>query len=183
MRVAANILSSRSFRRIVHPKVSISAKTYGTLAVDGDFVHFPREREGNIYSDNWSLNEDGVVPVGDLFRNARVPILTQRLPTKIEAGKIALESPKYHGDYVALEAGDGISHDDFTDKLTEVQDFLSTGIDLYVEDAFLGSFAKSRLGVRVISDSPAAALILRSLLVIHRTLENSVEENKPKLHH
>ena len=126
---------------------------------------WPREVEGNIYNDNWSLCEDGVVPTGTLFRNARLPVLTSRLPVKIEAGKAVVENPKYTGKYVSLEAGDGIQHEAFADALTAQQTYLSSGIDLFVEDAFMGTASSGRVGVRVVTDSPATAIIARTLMV------------------
>ena len=167
MRVAARFLSSKNARCFRQSYLAAPAKSLSTVAADEDFLNFPRQAEGNIYDDNWSLCADGVVPAGSLFRNARIPVLTQRLPSKVEGGKIALKNPKYKGQFVSLEAGDGIEHDDFSDSMVDSQKHLSSGIDLFVEDAFLGSFAPSRLGVRVISDSPAVALIVRSLLVFH----------------
>jgi hypothetical protein len=165
MRVAAKFLSSKNARCFRQSCLAAPTKSLSTVAGDEDFFSFPRQTEGNIYDDNWSLCADGVVPAGNAFRNARIPVLTQRLPSKVEAGKIALQNPKYKGPFVTLEAGDGIEHDDFSDCLVDSQNHLSSGVDLFVEDAFLGSFASSRLGVRIVSDSPAAALILRSLLV------------------
>lgn len=166
MRVAAKFLSSKNAHCFRQSRLAAPAKSFSTVSCDEDFLSFPRQTEGNIYDDNWSLCADGVVPAGNAFRNARIPVLTQRLPSKVEAGKIALQNPKYKGPFVTLEAGDGIEHDDFTDCLAESQTHLSSGVDLFVEDAFLGSFASSRLGVRVVSDSPAVALIVRSLLVL-----------------
>lgn len=167
MRVAAKFLSSKNARCFRQSCLAAPTKSLSTVAADQDFFTFPRQTEGNIYDDNWSLCADGVVPAGDMFRNARIPVLTQRLPSKVEAGKIALQKPKYKGPFVTLEAGDGIEHDDFSDCMIESQKHLSSGVDLFVEDAFLGSFASSRLGVRVVSDSPAVALIVRSLLVFN----------------
>ena len=144
---------------------TMKSRSMSTLSPDEDYMRFPRESEGNIYDDNWSVAIDGVITSASLYRNARIPILTQRLKAKVESGKISLENPKYDGAFVSLEAGDGIAHDDFADRLAEQQAHLSTGFDLYVEDALMGSFAASRVGVRVITDSPAAALIARTLLV------------------
>lgn len=128
---------------------------------------FPREREGNVYAINWSLTEDGVVPVGDAFRNARVPLLATRLSAKVENGKVDVGSKvAYTGKYNMLEAGEeGLSHGAFSDKLAEQQAYLSSGIELFVEDAALGAFHGSRVGVRVVTDSSAVALIARTLLI------------------
>lgn len=126
---------------------------------------FPREREGNIYPVNWSLNEDGVVPVGDAFQNARLPVLTSRLEAKVENGKVSVKKPVFEGEYKTLEAGDGMDHSEFSDVLANQQAHLSSGVELFVEDAAVGASGVSRLGVRVVSDCPATALIARSLLI------------------
>lgn len=165
MKVAAKFVTTTSSRCLRQSILTNRVKSMSTLSTDGDYLQFPREHEGNIYDDNWSVAVDGVVTAANLYRNARIPVLTQRLSVKVESGKVSLEKPKYDGAYDALEAGDGIQHEDFADRLAEQQAHLSTGIDLFVEDAIMGSFAASRVGVRVITDSPAAALIARTLLV------------------
>ena len=119
-------LASRSLSSMVAPP---STKEW--------FV-FPREHEGNVYRVNWSLNEDGVVPKGDAFQNARIPILTTRLPKKVENGKATLDAPLYQGDYKVVEAGDGITIDGFQEKLESQTSYLSSGIDLFIQDAGLG---------------------------------------------
>ena len=143
---------------------------------------WPREMEGNIYNDNWSLCEDGVVPTGIMFRNARLPVLTSRLPVKVESGKAVVENPKYAGKYVSLEAGDGIAHEAFAEALTAQQTYLSSGVDLFVEDAFMGTSASGRVGVRVVTDSPATALIARTLMVrIPLICVNSIPLDRNKI--
>jgi len=126
---------------------------------------FPREREGNEYAVNWSLCEDGVVPVGDAYRNARLPLLTTKLGAKVQGGKVDAKAPAYSGTFALSEAGDNMSHDAFSELFTAQQDYLSSGIDLFVEDAALGASKSTRNGVRVVTDSPAVALIARSLLI------------------
>ena len=126
---------------------------------------FPREREGNHYATNWSLTEDGVVPVGDAFRNARVALLTTRLGSKVENGKVE-GKVAYTGKYVMKEAGEeGLSHVSFSDALAEQQAYLSSGVELFVEDAAICAFTGGRVGVRVVTDSSAMALIARTLLI------------------
>ena len=135
------------------------------MSSSNEYTQFPRESEGNIYSVNWSLTEDGVVPTGDAYRNARLPILTTRLTKKIDAGKVELDQPKYAGTCTVVEAGDSMSHDAFNDLIASHQSFLSTASELFVEDAGAGSSTSSRVGVRVVTNSPAAALIVRTLMV------------------
>eukprot|EP01035_Chromulina_nebulosa_P021446 gene21446-27779_t len=63
------------------------------------------------------------------------------------------------------EAGDNISQDEFNDILAKYQNYYSSGIDLFVEDAAIIATSTKRIGVRVISDNAAVALIARSLLI------------------
>ena len=119
---------------------------------------FPREREGNMFSVNWSLNEHGVTPVGDAHRNARAATLEKKLGAN--ASKVALT-----GKYTVAIAGEGLPHGDFANLISKQRKFLSSGVELYVEDASVGSAHVGRQGVRVVSDSPATAMIARNLLV------------------
>lgn len=168
MRVSARFLTSKNVRCV--QQSTPVCRSFATKQAES-FV-WPREAEGNIYMDNWSLCEDGVVPTGTMFRNARLPVLTSRLPSKVESGKVVLEKPKYAGAYVSLEAGDSIDHNDFFDALSVQQTYLSSGVDLFVEDAFMGTSASGRVGVRVVTDSPATALIARTLMVIFNDVHN-----------
>eukprot|EP00597_Dinobryon_sp_UTEXLB2267_P007633 CAMPEP_0170082640 /NCGR_PEP_ID=MMETSP0019_2-20121128/18161_1 /TAXON_ID=98059 /ORGANISM="Dinobryon sp., Strain UTEXLB2267" /LENGTH=403 /DNA_ID=CAMNT_0010297579 /DNA_START=203 /DNA_END=1414 /DNA_ORIENTATION=+ len=126
---------------------------------------FPREREGNVYSVNWSLCHDGVVPVGDAFRNARLPILTKKLGASASVPTITPSSPLFYGGYHLLEAGDTLPHADFNELFTEVKSYLSSGIELFIEDASLGAYNKVRLGARIVTVDAATALIFRNLLI------------------
>ncbi len=114
---------------------------------------------------NWSLVEEGVVPKGDAFHNGRVSLLTSRLSSKVADGKVDVKSPVYTGKYEVAESGDDISHDDFEAMLTAQQEFLSSGTDLFVEDGAICASTSARLGVRVVTDSAASALVARSLLI------------------
>lgn len=126
---------------------------------------FPREREGNEYSVNWSLAFDGIVSVGDSFHNARLPLLTNRLAGKMVGGKVELTAPDYYGECRTLEAGEGISFDDFDAAFRTQKDYLSSGVELLVEDRGLGSHSSCRLGTRIVTDDAATALIFRNLLM------------------
>ena len=152
-------------KRINLTRKQLNFQGFSSLSSSNEYTQFPRESEGNIYSVNWSLTEDGVVPTGDAYRNARLPILTTRLTKKIDAGKVELDQPKYAGTCTVVEAGDSMSHDAFNDLIASHQSFLSTASELFVEDAGAGSSTSSRVGVRVVTNSPAAALIVRTLMV------------------
>lgn len=153
-----NIGVSRQVVARASSTISIPVKT-------NDWFLFPRETEGNNYSVNWSLAEDGVTNSQDAYRNARLPILTNRLSSKVENGVVSLKKPVYTGKSQVQEAGDGISHSDFQNKFSSMQQYLSSGVTLFIEDASLGAYNKSRVGVRVISDDAGVALACRSLLV------------------
>jgi hypothetical protein len=134
-------------------------------AESDEFTIFPRQHEGNLYDVNFSLNEDGLVPVGDAFRNARLDLLKSKIPAKSQNNIFQLSYPAYFNEYSLQEAGDSISHDDFNSLRKAQIDYFESNIDLFVEDGFLGSYNKERIGVRITSDSPAVALIARNLLV------------------
>lgn len=106
-----------------------------------------------------------MVNSGEAYRNARLPILTARLPNKIESGTAKLSGPIYTAQFSIEEAGDSISHQDFSNALSRQQEYLSSGQPLFVEDASLGTYNKARIGVRIITDNAATALICRTLFV------------------
>lgn len=126
---------------------------------------FPRQREGNIYVDNWSLVEDGVVPTKGLFRNARLQILTNAIGSKAQDNKLDLKSPAYFGKYAMQESGLGLTHENFSEIFNAHQEVLSLDSVLYAEDAVVGGHRDMRNGVRVATSVPAIALIFRALLV------------------
>jgi len=126
---------------------------------------FPRQREGNEYKVNWSLTYDGIVAVGDAFHNARVPVLTNRLPSKPSGGKIEVSAPAYYGDSKTLEAGESIPFDEFETAFGGQKELLSGGADMFVEDHGLGSHSPFRLGTRIVTTDAAVALIFRNLLL------------------
>jgi len=133
--------------------------------VTNEWFSFPRETEGNIYSVNWSLNVDGVVPIKSAYRNARIPLLTSHLPVKVNDGKIKVDSLTYAGQFNLLEAGDQASMDVFKLQLEEKTSLLSSGVDLFIEDAGLGALSTLRVGTRIISGSVPLSLIFRNLLI------------------
>jgi len=126
---------------------------------------FPREREGNVYAVNWSLVDHGVVAVGDAFRNASNHTLEHKLGAKVDGGKVTVPAPTFTGKYAVSEAGDEITHSQFSDLLVKQNAFLSAGKDIFVEDASVGSAAHTRMGVRIVTDSPAVAMIARNILI------------------
>jgi len=133
-------------------------------ATTEEFVVFPNEYEGNIYDVNWSLCEDGVVPVGKAYRNARPSLMTNAIGAK-KGDSITAEKPLYFGKYSLTEAGDTISQDEFSDLFESQKELLSSGADLFVEDASLGSYSKNRIGVRVVTQDATKALVARTLLM------------------
>lgn len=130
-------------------------------------IQFSMNREGDILADNWSLVNDGVTAVGNAYRNARIELLTNRFPVKVEGKKVVLDKISYTGSYKVLEAGDSITHDEFSELLDAATGYLSSGVDLFVEDAAVIPFSPARIGVRVVTDNPAIAALARSILVRH----------------
>lgn len=137
---------------------------------------FPHQREGNEYWVNWSLTVDGIAPVGDAYRNARVPLLASRLPVKIEGAAVTLSSPRYTGDYVLAEAGDSMTLEAFQEASESQVEHFESGIEMFVEDAGLGSSAATRIPVRLVTDNPGTALIARALMVVDGSIQPLVCE-------
>ena len=136
---------------------NVTAKT-------NEWFVFPRESEGNNYSVNWSLVADGISPSKEAFHNARLPLLTSRLPNKASKGTVDDASVKFSGSFNLLEAGDSIKHEKFNESLTETTQKLSSEV-LFVEDNGVVAHADSRLGVRVVTSNPAVALISRYISI------------------
>lgn len=136
---------------------NVTAKT-------NEWFVFPRESEGNNYSVNWSLVADGISPSKEAFHNARLPLLTSRLPNKASKGTVDDASVKFSGTFNLLEAGDSIKHEKFNESLTETTQKLSSEV-LFVEDNGVVAHADSRLGVRVVTSNPAVALISRYISI------------------
>lgn len=108
---------------------------------------------------------DGITPVGDAYRNARIPTLAARLPSKIAGNAVELKAPLFTGEYKLLEAGDSISQDDFQEAKDAQMEHFESGLEMFVEDAGLGSHAESRVPSRLVTDNAATALIARALMV------------------
>ena len=156
------MIAARSLFRVVGRSLSTQLKPRGII---GGSDIYPREREGNIYDDNFSLNVDGIVSTADAYRNARISLLTAALPSKVVNGAVEISKLSYHGKYEIKEAGDSVSHDQFNSGMTKQCEHFSSGISLYIEDASVGTYRPVRVGVRVVTDSPALALVTRKLLL------------------
>jgi len=145
---------------------SRSGRVFSTAVETDQWMVWPRETEGNTYSVNWSLVGDGVTPTGEAYRNARVGLLTSKLSAKPSSGKVELKDPTYFGDFKLQEAGDAsLSLEAFEEMSESLKLELSREKELFVEDAALGTFGCVRIGVRVVSSTPAMAMISRALLV------------------
>ena len=159
-----------TMRRLQRNIVLRARHAFSSHALQGrpetkDWGLFPNEREGNVYSVNWSLTVDGITPVGDAYRNARIPTLAARLPSKIAGNAVELKAPLFTGEYKLLEAGDSISQDDFQEAKDAQMEHFESGLEMFVEDAGLGSHAASRVPSRLVTDNAATALIARALMV------------------
>lgn len=156
----------RELRRAGSSESFVPARLAGArLLSSSGSTTWPREAEGNVYAVNWSLTEDGVVPVGAAYRNARLPVLATRLPAKVDGNKVEVPKIAYTGSFKVVEAGEGMTHVAFTNMLADQQAYLSSGIDIFVEDAGLCASAATRIGVRVVTDTSAVALVARTLLI------------------
>jgi hypothetical protein len=155
--------------RFLVPSVFSSQPLPSSVPETDDWFVFPRQREGRVYSVNWSLNEDNVVPTGEnAFHNARLQLLLNRFPNKVPSSSESIEvkSPSFEGSSATvLEAGDSISHEEFKQLAKDTQSYLSSGMDLFVEDNVVGSHQQYQLGVRVITEDPSIALLARTFMV------------------
>jgi len=136
--------------------------TQSELETD-DWLVFPREKEGNIYSDNWSLVEHGVTSTENGYKNSRIPLLLSKVQKKVVNNKVE-ENISYSGSYDIKEAGDTLTHEFFEDLLKEHQEYFSHTLDLYFEDAGVVGTNSARVGIRVLTTNPAVALMMKSFL-------------------
>jgi len=114
---------------------------------------------------NWSLIEDGVTPRGNAYQRARLPLLTTHIPKKADSGKFLLDSPLYSGEFKLLESGDELTVEQYDSLFESTTTRISSLENLFVEDGGFIAHASHRVGIRVISGSPALTLVLRALLV------------------
>lgn len=156
---------SRALPKSTRSVTSATTKLNSGYETDEWFV-FPREKEGNIYTDNWSLVGDGVTPIADAFRNARPELLYTRTGVNVKTitSRLEAQKPAYEGEYKLVEAGDKLSQDEFEEIFADTKSQLSSGVDLFVEDLAVGSFSPESLGVRVITDNANVALMARTFL-------------------
>ena len=114
-------LSSNSTRlcRVSNWTARSSYSVRGVSSKTNEWFVFPRETEGNNYAVNWSLVADNISPAKEAFRNARVALITSRLPSKVANGKVDVSSVKFSGPFNLLEAGDSIKHDKFNESMKE----------------------------------------------------------------
>lgn len=126
---------------------------------------YPRNVEGDDPTVNWSLLESGVTNAGLAFHNSPVSKLIKRLGIKDAKNPIEIANLKVKSAGTFFEAGDNLDHDEFGENLSQVQNYLSEGQDMFVEDLAVGSHPDFRLGVRVVTRRPDIALVAKSVLV------------------
>mmetsp|Transcript_964 Transcript_964/g.1248 ORF Transcript_964/g.1248 Transcript_964/m.1248 type:complete len:386 (+) Transcript_964:51-1208(+) len=133
------------------------------LGHDKDYIVFPKEREGLEYKLNWSLADDGITPTGDAYGNIKLTTLKKKLGLKV--GDSTLETSLTATSSKFQEAGNSVSFEEFDVKKASVTEYLSSGVDLFVEDGAAGSFRGSTVGVRVVTDDPIFAMVSKNLLM------------------
>lgn len=126
---------------------------------------YPRNVDGDEPSVNWSLLESGVANGGLAFHNSPVSKLLKKIGVKDVKGAIDISNLNVKATGKLLEAGDNLDHDEFGENLSQVQNYLSEGQDMFVEDLAVGSHPDYRLGVRVVTRRPEIALAAKSVLV------------------
>lgn len=160
------LLAQQVFRGLARfsTKVSKAKKIYAKGETDEFFV-FPANVEGDDPMVNWNLAEDGVTNAGLAFRNTPIEKLLKRAGIKDTKNPIEIASLKVKTGSKLFESGDNLDHDEFGENLKQVQNYLSEGVDMFVEDLAVGSHPDFRLGVRVVTRQPEIALAARSVLV------------------
>ena len=126
---------------------------------------FPRENDGNQYSVNWSLVQDGIIPKQHAYKNAKKNVLLTHMGLKSTDNQICFKALNFAGKCTMKEAGDSIDHDTFQQLLEETQDTLSSSDVLFVEDGAVGVNQANRVNVRLISRDPELSLAARNVLV------------------
>jgi len=144
---AASFAASRA-GGVVQISVAAATRRFKTVTVQQDPLEyeFPRENPaaGLSYALNWSLCKFNVVPQGKSFRNLKAPELAKA------GGTAKTDVPQVVPYDKAME--------------TEVQNALGAEtVTRYVWDCALGALAANEVPVRIISDSPAAALAFHTL--------------------
>jgi hypothetical protein len=131
--------------------IARSARSRGakTFSVQQDELSFvwtgDSPKQGVSYDLNWSLCKVGVVGLGPSFRNLRADDL------KAKGGSVKSDAPKV------------VAWDKEIDRELKAQ-LGSAEATRYVQDAALGAMAANEVTVRMVSDSPAAALAFRTLM-------------------
>lgn len=117
---------------------------------------------------NWSLAADGVTPAGDAWRNAPITNLVQYSSgKKVGKGALSCSMPTAYVPALATDEYPGFEVMDleaYEDMAAAVKTDLYHRSRLWVEDAAVGSTRAAEQKVRVISDSPEAALLARNML-------------------
>jgi len=150
--------------RIGSLKFSTFPKIPGLVDHSVDYVVFPREREGLDYKLNWSL-VDYLIPKGDAFGNIKIETLKRKIGVKSSECLFSSGLSDKVGNFVEAGISDDFGFDDFDEQKSTITKYLSTGVDLFVEDASLGSYRGSSIGVRIVSDDPVFAAISRNILI------------------
>ena len=83
----------------------------GCTPSPGGAQEFPAERPGLNYDLNWSMNDDGVTPSGDAYRNADLRLLRMHAEGRVEKAAQVLAAPTRAPAARALctDAGDGFA--------------------------------------------------------------------------
>lgn len=154
--MALNRLVFRGVRS-AHLRPAGALRPHSTHSETEDYIVFPRERPGLDMSLNWSLNKNGVTPLGDAYRWTKAS----------HASKFGAKADKVEKDTPAPEAKEEagtneLGFPEFDAAIADVKDLLTTENSLFVAE---GEAASSGTPCRVISDSPTiAATAITSIL-------------------
>lgn len=139
-----------SMRSVGSQMRSTGLRAFARATETDEYMVFPRERPGLDYSLNWSLNRNGVTPLGDAYRWTKIAEATKYGATAEKVEENATSAPE------ATETGsDGLGFEEFDTGLAQAKKLLTSENTLFVAEG--ESPDSSRTPCRVISDSPTIA--------------------------
>eukprot|EP00871_Galdieria_phlegrea_P005980 jgi/Galph1/86/GphlegSOOS_G4867.1 len=158
-----------SARLFYRKQTRTSSATFSALANNNlwadslDYISFPREKEDNQYSVNWALAKIGVAPEGNVLYNPSARTLVASSPGKLTRERRLMVS----GDWEkpkSFKLGYNLKPREYAKALKATATSLSQADDLFVIDGAIGSYPRSEVRIRTVTDSPSIALFLHHML-------------------
>ncbi|MGI9647513.1 MAG: phosphoenolpyruvate carboxykinase (ATP) [Acidimicrobiia bacterium] len=149
-----------------------------------------------------NLDELGITPSGEVFRNTSVPVLYEHtikagLGEVAAEGQLVVDTVPYSGrspkdKFMVREAetegeiawggfNQPMEPEVFERLYSRVAEYLSSRDALYVQDNYAGSDLNYRLGVRVVTESAWHALFARNMFILPEHFAHGQDEAEPFL--